>query len=516
MTVPASAPPPFRPPPFPSRPPPWPPPDASTAPATAPPRDTRARAVLLILVLMHVGVGIEMLIDLNRPDMPLLGDGAFSVLDERVLAWPLGALMVYGFPACWSAAAVAGLVALAGAGRSRRLTRGCQTAVGALLLLPFAAIAVAMTNIFVSPRLTTLTLLGCLPSTVLGVLAIHQAQRYRRMPLWLPLAAFGGGLIMGGGFGSTMGTWLGSYLTNYLWTPGAGTKQLEHTVNTAIYCGAGVFEELGKGAAIAVLFLLFRRHFDGVVSGIVIGAAVGLGFNYVESVLYITYGDGVYANLQYWLRQSLGLMAAHTAFTAAIGAGFGIARQLRTPGARRAVIACGFLAAIGTHATNNLLLRYFQQEVGDWFPDASDAVWVLVVFPTAILLLQGPLLVLYLLLLRRGLRGQAAGLAVELSVEAARGHGAVTWGELPALLNPARRFRVKVDALRRGGGLRAYRRLTRLHAAQFDLGMHLWHASRDEVDPYDTRDEAQLRERVLRLKAEGAAPFPGLNAGVAL
>ncbi|WP_143671252.1 PrsW family intramembrane metalloprotease, partial [Streptomyces sp. Ru87] len=483
--------------------------------STAPPRHTRARAVLLILVLVHVGVGIEMLIDLNRPDVPLLGDGTFSVLNEDLIAWPLGELMVYGFPACWAAAAVAGLAALAGAGRSRRFTRGCRTAVGVLLVLPFAAVAVAMTNIFVSPRLSTLALLGCLPSTVFGVLAIHRAQRYRRMPLWLPLAAFGGGLVVGGGFGATMGTWLGSHLPNYLWTPGTGAQQLEHTVNTAVYTGAGVFEELSKGAVIAVLFLLFRRHFDGVVSGVVIGAMAGLGFNYVESVLYITYGDGVYANLQYWLRQSLGLMAAHTAFTAAIGAGFGIARQLRTPGARRAVIACGFLAAIGTHATNNLLLRYFQHEVGDWFPGASDAVWVLVVFPAAILLLQGPLLVLYLLLLRRGLRDQAAGLAVELSAEAARGHGAVTWGELPALLNPARRFRVKVDALRRGGGLRAHRRLGRLHAAQFDLGMHLWHASRDEVDPYDTRNEAQLRERVLRLKAEGAAPFPGPDAGVA-
>ncbi|MEO3753681.1 PrsW family intramembrane metalloprotease [Streptomyces sp. B6B3] len=484
-------------------------------PATAGPRDTRARAVLLILVLMHVGVGIEMLIDLNRPALPLLGDGAFSVLNENVVAWPFGRLMVHGFPACWSAAAVVGLVALAGAGRSRRFTRGCQAAVGALLLLPFAAVAVALTNIFVSPGLTTLALLGCLPSTVLGVLAIHGAQRYRRMPLWLPLAAFGGGLFMGGGFGATMGIWLGAYLPNYLVTQEMGAAQLDHTVTTAMYVGAGVFEELGKGAAIAVLFLLFRRHFDGVVSGVVIGAAAGLGFNYMESVLYITSGDGVYANLQYWLRQSLGLMAAHTAFTAAIGAGFGIARQLRTPGARRAVIACGFLAAIGTHATNNLLLRYFQHEVGDWFPDASDAVWVLVVFPVAILLLQGPLLLLYLLLLRRGLRGQAAGLAVELSVEAARGHGAVTWDELPALLNPARRFRIKVDALRRGGGLRAYRRLARLHAAQFDLGMLQWHTSRDEVDPYDTRNEAQLRERVLRLKAEGAVPFPRPNVGVA-
>ncbi|NYV73685.1 PrsW family glutamic-type intramembrane protease [Streptomyces sp. UH6] len=473
--------------------------------------------MLLILLMMHVAVGIQMLIDLNRPELTLLNDGAFSVLDGQVHAGPLGRLMVFGFPACWSLAALLGLVALvalAASGPSGRFIRNCKVALAVLLLLPFAAVAVAVTNIFVSPGLSTLALLGCLPSTVLGVLAVHGAQRYRRMPLWLPLAAFGGGLVMGGGFGATTGIWLASHLPNYLWTPGVGAAQLDYTVQTAVYVGAGVFEELGKGAAIAVLFLLFRRHFDGVVSGVVIGAATGLGFNYMESVLYITAGDGVYANLQYWLRQSLGLMAAHTAFTAAIGAGFGIARQLRTPSARRAVIACGFLAAISTHAANNLLLRYFQHEVSDWFPHVSDAVWVLAVFPIAILLLQGPLLVLYLLLLRRGLRGQAAGLAVELVAEAARGHGAVTWGELPALLNPARRFRVKVDVLRRGGGVRAYRRLARLHAAQLELGMHRWHASRDEVDPYDTRDEARLRERVLRLKTDGAVPLLGPQEGV--
>lgn len=39
-------------------------------------------------------------------------------------------------------------------------------------------------------------------------------------------------------------------------------------------------------------------------------------------------GAGAYAS---WGRQTLGLMAAHLAFTAVVGAGFGIAAQLREP-----------------------------------------------------------------------------------------------------------------------------------------------------------------------------------------
>jgi hypothetical protein len=111
--------------------------------------------------------------------------------------------------------------------------------------------------------------------------------------------------------------------------------------------------------------------------------------------------------------------------------------------------------------------------------------------------------VLYLLLLRRGLRSQTGAMAAELTAEAQTGHGAVTDDEVPTLVRPARRFFLRYKALRRGGRASS-RHLSRLWAAQFELATLRWHRSRDEVDP-SSPDETALRERVLHIKGEQPA-----------
>jgi hypothetical protein len=105
---------------------------------------------------------------------------------------------------------------------------------------------------------------------------------------------------------------------------------------------------------------------------------------------------------------------------------------------------------------------------------------------------------MYLLLLRRGLRTQAAVLATEMQAEAATGYGAITDPEIPVLLNPAKRLRLTVTALRRYG-LASYRALGRLHAAQYDLATQRWHRARQDADDWAVPEE-ELRERVLDLK----------------
>src|SRR5207237_10447130 len=50
---------------------------------------------------------------------------------------------------------------------------------------------------------------------------------------------------------------------------------------------AGILEELAKGLAVLMLFLIMRNEVDDVVDGIVYGAAVGLGFNLLESMSYM-------------------------------------------------------------------------------------------------------------------------------------------------------------------------------------------------------------------------------------
>jgi hypothetical protein len=183
------------------------------------------------------------------------------------------------------------------------------------------------------------------------------------------------------------------------------------------------------------------------------------------------------------------------AFSAGVGAATGAARQVRNARTRLDVIGCGLLTAICGHYLYNSLISLLPLMFR-----VSEPVFALVVLPLLALLLLGPCLLMYLLLLRRGLRYQSAALAVELRHEANRGHDAVTAGELPVLLNPARRFRTRVDAFRRGGP-RAYRRLSRLYQAQLDLGMCHWHQARRDPDRADV-DFALLRRRVQDLKTE--------------
>src|SRR6266498_1122069 len=433
------------------------------------------RYLLLIAVTGTLLYGVQLLIDVARP----MADFVEPVVGLLGAAWPTQVKVTF-----WAVVS-SWLLVLAGWGLAVRWYRDRSTLTVltvVVLLLPFT-FSPAFT-VFGHPA----TLLICLPSTAFGLWLVRRMQRYRRMPLALPLAVFGWGAFVGVGFGGSMNLWVFDYAPRYLLGQGGDLVRIAHEVYTGTVASAGVFEELGKGAGVAVAYLLFRRHVDDVVSGIVLGASAGLGFNLVETVEYISAAQGGGAETQYWLRQSVGLMAAHTAFTAIIGAGFGVASQLRERRLRLITIGCGYLCGAGAHFANDVLLPWLNQLERTWL-NPGPIVDVLVGQPLVLLILQGPLVVAYLLLLRRGLRSQVAVLADRLRAEAATGNGAVIDPEIPILLKPAARFRFKVTALRRYGPA-PYRTLSRLHAAQYELAMQRGHRA----------DE--LRERIHQLRAE--------------
>lgn len=468
------------------------------APTAADSRDTRMRAVLLVAVTLSAVYTVHVIIDILRPHLgyeeghalvgwlnpPLKGQPSPPFGWYRVSFW----CYVLSLPA---ASAFWLLSRRTGHQRTH-----WQAAAAAVLLLPYPVW-----------MLDTLTrnityLLLCLPSTAYALWLVHRMQRFSRLPVPALLATAGWGAVVGAGFGGSMNQWWTDYAYNYL-SPDNGALTLVDLARTKLQVmsgsvvSAGVFEELGKGAGVAIAFLLLRRHVDNVVSGIVLGAATGVGFNLVESAQYMALHDGASASTQYFLRQSLGLMAAHMAFTAAIGASFGIARQLRDKRTRRIAISCGFGIAIAAHFANDVFITAYSRGKQEWF-DPSPTVDLLVLTPLAFLVLQGPLVLLYLLLLRRGTRDQAAALAVELAAEAATGYGAVTQDDVPVLLHPARRFYLRLKALRHGG-ITAYQHLGRLHQAQLRLGMARWHRSRAEYDP-TTPDEHTLRQHVISVQ----------------
>jgi len=499
-------------------------PDMSAGPTRA----VAARRILLIAVLLSAVCGAMFLIDHLRPrNDELTGSlvGAYP-LQVRVMYWAV--------LASWLLALGTGAFCdMPGSGVARWLrARDPRLVIAAELLAPFTCYPLAV--MLGHPLL----LLACLPSTAFAAWGVHHMQRYRRMPVRIPAFAFGWGALIAAGFGGAMNLlYLADTMTIVLiprikqvltttiqnphgaadlmgWLAGRGplppsdrglvaTIQL---VQAGLALDAGVFEELAKGAGIAILFLLCRRWFDGPVSGIVLGAMVGLGFNLAESIDYMRAGDAL---SQYWARQSVGLMGSHVAFTALTGAGFGIAGQLADRRSRRLVIGCGLAAAMGAHFMNDVCLGALGRAEQGWLAP-SPAIFTLVIQPLTLLVLQGPFVAAYLLLLRRGGQDQAAGLARELAAEARAGTGAITPAEVPILLDPRRRFRLRLFAFRRRGGLGAYRYLARLQAAQLELVTERWYRSRQAPKPGD-RAESELRARVLRLKrhpdmAGGAGP----------
>ncbi len=339
--------------------------------------------------------------------------------------------------------------------------------------------------------------LACVPTTALGLLVVRRLDRNEKEPWRLVLVA----AVWGAVAATSLAIWgetLWDFFAVRLLVPGPGFD-----ASTAY--SAGIFEELAKGIALVLLYLAMRNEFDDVVDGIVYGAAVGLGFNFMESIGYMTHLYSVFAGegqgaaaaaVQWYGRQVLGLFLGHATYTALIGAGLGIARQLARPRQRVLAIGCGFLAAIAAH--------FAWDAWGSFFP-ISRSAFGLVEVHLRTLAMDGPFAAAVLLMLGMGLLLEGRGLAASLAAEAAGGSGSILPEEVPVLVHPWRRLQARLRAFTRDG-LAAYLRVARLQVAQLDLGMELWHRERGEIEePLEA--EARLRRHVLALRSGTGGPM---------
>ena len=120
---------------------------------------------------------------------------------------------------------------------------------------------------------------------------------------------------------------------------------------------APVVEEALKGAAVLLIVLLRRREFDGVVDGLVYAGLAGIGFAFVENVLYLGRGlatGGGPGLATVFVVRCLVSPFAHPLFTAATGVALGLAARARRPGPRVLLPIAGFALAVGLHAAWNL------------------------------------------------------------------------------------------------------------------------------------------------------------------
>lgn len=119
---------------------------------------------------------------------------------------------------------------------------------------------------------------------------------------------------------------------------------------------APLSEEFFKGLAVLGVLLLRRREFDGVIDGIVYAGMAGVGFAFVENILYFgrALEDGGVATGVVFVLRGVVSPFAHPLFTSAIGIGLGIAARSRRAWVGVAATAAGFTVAVFLHGAWNL------------------------------------------------------------------------------------------------------------------------------------------------------------------
>ena len=182
------------------------------------------------------------------------------------------------------------------------------------------------------------TLLAAVSFPVM-ILICFWLDRYEPEPVRYRLAAFGWGAVAAVGF-----SFVGEQLV-------FGLSRTNEFINVAV--AAPLVEELGKGLFLVAVVIFRRAELHGPLDGIVYGAMVGIGFAFVEDIIYYLQSlQSGQLGVTFFLRGIMGPFA-HPLFTAAAGLGIGIAVATRRPGVRVLAPFLGFLAAVVLHGIWN-------------------------------------------------------------------------------------------------------------------------------------------------------------------
>jgi RsiW-degrading membrane proteinase PrsW (M82 family) len=148
---------------------------------------------------------------------------------------------------------------------------------------------------------------------------------------------------------------------------GIGGWVVGFTDRASLAVVAPVTEELTKGLFL-VLLLWWRRHeLDGILDGIVYAGMVGIGFAFVENILYLAAAyngtdglgpGGTSALTTVFVLRCLVSPFAHPLFTTFIGIGVGVAVGARSAGVRWGAPVVGYAVAVITHGLWNASTLY--------------------------------------------------------------------------------------------------------------------------------------------------------------
>jgi RsiW-degrading membrane proteinase PrsW (M82 family) len=189
------------------------------------------------------------------------------------------------------------------------------------------------------PIPTLITTLLAAISFPLLILVLFWLDRYEPEPARYRLAALGWGGVVAVAF---------SLVAEGLLFALPGTNSF---VDTAVI--APLVEEAGKGLFLVVVVIFRRSQIHGLLDGLIYGALVGVGFAFVEDIVYyLSSLQGGALPLTFFLRGVMGPFA-HPLFTSALGIGIGIAVTTRRPAVRVLAPILGYAGAVLMHGIWN-------------------------------------------------------------------------------------------------------------------------------------------------------------------
>ena len=200
------------------------------------------------------------------------------------------------------------------------------------------------------------TLLSIIPIAILGFLD----RRERESPWAIATALLWGGIIATGLSAPLNGQVIGA-IANWLTDNSAIQEVLGD--NAALLIGAPIagplVEETIKGIGILALLIFLNAEFDNMRDGFIYGALVGIGFNALESALYIAQNYAEYGfapwGLQLGARFALFGLGGHTLYSGILGLFLGVTLQTTRQWIRIVAPIVGWSLAVLAHAVNNAL-----------------------------------------------------------------------------------------------------------------------------------------------------------------
>ncbi|MEI7868405.1 MAG: PrsW family intramembrane metalloprotease [Candidatus Methylumidiphilus sp.] len=235
---------------------------------------------------------------------------------------------------------------------------------GLLALLGFAVVMLSALLSGMRPDAAKVFLFSLAAASVCSVvplLILWWLDRRERESPWLFLFAFlWGGLIatsLALPINHAILADVGQWVAKNPWIRAQLGQNAAHLLGAPI--AGPLVEEITKGIGVLLLFFLLRAEFDNMRDGFIYGAVVGIGFNWMETPLYVAqayaqFGDAPW-ELQLGARFALFGLAGHAMFSGLFGAFVGLARQTRHWVVRLGAPVLGLLLAMLAHAIGNLL-----------------------------------------------------------------------------------------------------------------------------------------------------------------